>query len=87
MFDAVFVALSEEGTANLLQEAAAVAWIHDAFAHCKVIGATDGSKELLEAAGVVVDDGVVAGNDAKAFFEVAASGRIWAREPTVRTAY
>ena len=87
LFDAVFVALSAEGTANLLKEAAAVAWIHDAFAHCKVIGATDGSKELLEAAGVVVDDGVVAGNDAKAFFKVAAGGRAWAREPKVRTAY
>jgi catalase len=87
LFDAVFVALSEQGTTKLLKEAAAVAWVHDAFAHCKVIGATDASNKLLRAAGVVVDDGVVVGSDANAFFEVAAGGRVWSRETSVRTTF
>lgn len=90
LFDAVVVAVSEEGAAMLAKEAAAVAFVHDAFAHLKVIGATAGAKMLLEKAGVVEDKGVVAMADektSKTFLETAAEGRIWSREPSVRTVY
>ena len=87
LFDAVFVALSEDGTAQLMKEAAAVAWVHDAFAHCKVIGATPESQPLLEAAGVEEDEGILVGTDAGAFVKTAAKGRVWDREPKVRTVY
>jgi catalase len=46
LFDSVFVALSEEGAATLINEAAAVAWVHDAFTHCKVIGATGAATQF-----------------------------------------
>jgi catalase len=87
LFDTVYVALSEGGAKMLSTEAAAVGWVHDAFAHLKVIGATPGAKALLDAAGVVADAGVVIGSDAGAYVTKAAGGRIWAREPSVRTLY
>ena len=87
LFDAVFVALSAEGTEQLSTEAAAVAWVHDAFAHCKVIGATNEAKPLLDAAGVVLDEGLIVGSNANVFLMAAAKGRTWDREPKVRTIY
>jgi catalase len=87
LFDAVFVTLSSEGATTLANEAAAVAWVHDAFAHCKVIGATEGAQALLDKAGVVPDEGVLVGSDANAFVNTAAKGRTWTREPEVRTVY
>lgn len=87
LFDTVFLALSAEGSAQLATEAAAVGWVHDAFAHCKVIGATDEAKPLLDAAGVVSDEGVIVGADSNNFVTTAAKGRIWEREPKVRTIY
>jgi catalase len=87
LFDAVFVALSAEGGTTLSSEATAVAWVHDAFSHCKVIGATKESQKLLDTAGVVADEGIIVGQKAEAFYEAAAKGRIWSREPKVRTIY
>ena len=90
LFDAVFLALSEEGGKTLSQEAAGVAFVHDAFAHLKVIGATAGAKSLLDKAGVIPDKGVISAADAtvvEAFLTQAAQGRIWEREPKVRTTY
>ncbi len=87
LFDAVFVALSEDGVAMLLKEAAAVAWVHDAFSHCKVIGATEAARPLLDAAGVISDEGVLLGANAEEFLSRAAEGRVWQREPKVRTIY
>ncbi len=87
LFDTVFVAISADGAAALQKEAAAVAWVHDAFAHCKVIGATEAAQPLLDAAGVVPDEGVLIGTESDAFLATAAKGRIWDREPTVRTVY
>jgi catalase len=87
LFDAVFVALSEQGAKTLLNEAAAIGWVHDAFAHCKVIGSTPEAKKLLNAAGVVPDKGILVGADADAFLSVATKGRIWDREPKVKTVY
>jgi catalase len=87
LFDAVFVALSDEGAAMLQTEAAAVGWVHDAYAHCKVIGATAEAQPLLDAAGVVPDSGILTDPKPAAYFTAAASGRVWEREPTVRTVY
>ena len=89
LFDAVVLALSAEGTTMLAKEAAAVAFVHDAFSHLKVIGHSAAAKPLMDKAGVVADTGVVAvdGHGGKTFLETAAKGRIWAREPSVRTIF
>ena len=67
-----------------------VAWVHDAFAHLKVIGHTPAAQALLDAAGVVADAGVVAlakAPSVAAYVEAAADGRTWDREPNVRTVF
>ena len=87
LFDAVFVAVGVEGAAMLRKEAAAVAWVHDAYSHCKVIGASEGGQALLDAAGVMKDEGVLVGGSVDAFLTTASNGRIWTREPKVRTLY
>jgi len=90
LFDAVVLAVSADGVAALLGEAAAVAWVHDAFHHLKVIGHTAEAQPLLDAAGVIADEGVIEfgdDDDAEDFIDTAAGGRIWAREPSVRTVY
>ena len=88
LFDFVAVMASDDGVAALLGEAAAVAWVHDAFAHLKVIGCNASAQPLLDAAGVAADKGVVAITDtAEAFVEAAGNGRIWEREPMVRAVY
>ena len=87
LFDAVYVALSESGAKMLSTEAAAVAWVHDAFAHLKVIGASPTSQALLDAAGVVPDPGILVGPEATGFLAMAAKGRIYDREPSVKTVF
>lgn len=87
LFDAVYVALSAAGATLLSTEAAAVAWVHDAFAHLKVIGTSSAAQPLLNAAGVVPDKGVLTGTKVKTYLDTAAQGRIYEREPTVRTTY
>jgi catalase len=84
LFDAVVVAVSPEGGQLLATQAAAVAWVHDAFAHLKVIGHTPGADALLQKAGVIPDDGIIALGKAAPFADRAAAGRIWKREPSVR---
>ena len=87
LFDTVYVALSKAGAQLLSTEAAAVAWVHDAFAHLKVIGTSSATQSLLDAAGVVADAGVVLGGDPTEYLATAANGRIYNREPNVRTTY
>ena len=87
LFDVVYVALSTEGAALLSKDSAAVSWVHDAFAHLKVIGAPSSSQALLDAAGVVTDKGVFIDAKAAAFLAGAAEGRVYEREPKVRTIY
>ena len=87
LFDAVYVALSEAGATLLSTEAAAVAWVHDAFAHLKVIGATTASQPLLTAAGVVADAGVLLDPAPDTYLTSVANGRIYDREPNVKTIY
>ena len=90
LFDTVAIVASDNGASQLLAEAAAVAWVHDAFAHLKVIAHSAEAQPLMDAAGVLPDDGIVplsVENDCKAFITLAGNGRIWAREPAVRTVY
>jgi catalase len=90
LFDCLFIALSAEGAASLVTEAVAVGFVHDGFSHLKVIGATLEAQPLLDKAGVVADEGVLILNRSASiapFLERAAVGRIWKREPLVRTVY
>jgi catalase len=95
LFDAVVVMLAPQGGADLSHEAAAVAWVHDAFAHVKVIGFTAGAAPLMEKAGAVTagqpaDAGVIAladGGSASGFLDAAGRGRFWPRELVVRKSY
>lgn len=87
-FDAVMVLASSEGAQALLNESAALNWVRDAFAHLKVIGHTSAASDLLAKAGVEVDDGVlpVDGKSAvRTFVAKARAGRLWEREPKLRS--
>ena len=87
-FDAVVVAPSAAGAAMLEQEAAAIDWLRDAFGHLKVIGVVEAAASLLERAGIDPDAGVVAidaGKGVNGFITAAKNGRIWDREPTLRS--
>ena len=90
LFDTVAIVASVDGCKALLGEAAAVAWVHDAFAHLKVVGHTAAAQPLLDAAGVIADAGIVVlgkADVAADWLATAAKGRIWAREAIVRTVY
>ena len=87
LFDAIVVAVSEQGAKQMLNEAAAVAFVHDAFSHLKVIGFTASAQPLLDKAGVDPDNGIIiiGGVTAAAdFVSVASKGRVWEREDAVR---
>jgi catalase len=88
LFDAVVVAASAEGARMLVDEAAAIDWIRDAFGHLKVIGVVQSAMSLVERAGIDEDGGVVAVGGAKGiadFITAAKKGRVWDREPTLRS--
>jgi catalase len=88
LFDAVALIGSDKGVAALLDEAAAVAFVHDAFQHLKVIGHSKEAQPLLDKAGVKPDDGIVAlAGKGNGFVDAAQAGRIWDREPKVRTVF
>ncbi|MFD1797793.1 catalase-related domain-containing protein, partial [Paracoccus aurantiacus] len=80
LFDAVALVLTNEAAAKLAKDSAAVAFVSDAFAHLKAIGATEGAKALMDRAGVEPDEGVT---DLAGLPE-AAKLRYWDREPKVR---
>jgi len=87
-FDSVVLLLSEDACAELVEEAAAVNWVRDAFGHLKVIGFNEAARPLLEAASVVEDTGVCAIGNKKsigAYLTTAKLGRRWEREPTLRS--
>ena len=80
--DAVAIVLSEKAAATLADDAGAVQFIMDAFAHLKAIGASDGAQPLLARAGVIPGHGV---SGLGAEFIKNAAKRFYEREPTVRT--
>jgi len=91
LFDAVCLIISAEGAPKLASDAGAVSFVHDAFAHLKIIGHTPGAATLLAKAGVPeAEDGIVAlqgDADVASLVEAAAGGRIWDREPKVRPVF
>ncbi len=86
LFHAVALVVDTAGAQVLIKDAAAKAWVMDAFAHLKVIGHTHGAFSLLQAAGVqTIEAGVVSlESGVEGFVEQAKGGRIWAREKEVR---
>lgn len=93
LFDAVVVLTSPDGGTVLSQEAAAAAWVHDAFSHVKVVGFSSGATPLLDKAGATnagnpAGAGVVAiADDGSAFIGLATRGRVWDRESKVKKTY
>jgi catalase len=87
LYDAVALLPSKAGAANLMQHAPARDFVADAFAHCKFIGYTESASDLLEKAGVMMDDGVIALNgrsDVEGFVQTLGALRLWSREAAVR---
>jgi catalase len=82
IFDTVAIVASAAGAQALAKMPAAVQWVADAYAHCKVMAVAPSVQPLLDRANVVADDGVVSldGKGVDAFIAKAKSGRIWARE-------
>ena len=89
LFDAIAVIVSETGAAEMAADTAAVAFVHDAFAHLKVIGHTAAAAPLLKKAGVKSDKAVImlgAGDD-PVFVQAIKEGKFFAREPHVRKVF
>ncbi|MEO5760303.1 MAG: catalase HPII, partial [Mesorhizobium sp.] len=89
LFDAVVLLLSEAGAESLGKEAAAKAFVSDAFTHCKFIGYSASARSLLVKAGVApdADEGIMALDDAKSvtsFVEACKQLRLWTRETDVK---
>jgi catalase len=84
VFDAVALVLSDAGCAQLLNESAAIDFVHNAFVHLKAIGFTAAAQPLLDKAGVVADAGVVDLKGGADGFLSPARTRQWDREPSVR---
>jgi catalase len=83
LFDAVVLAVSDDGGKTLAGDPDAKDFVSDAFRHLKVIGHTAGAAPLMKAAGVEqdADEGVVAvAGDAAGFMKAARQLRIWSRE-------
>ena len=84
LFDAIAVILSEEGAKALSTESAAVDFVRDAYGHLKAIAFDKGGEELLKAANIGRDAGIVDAHDSVGFI-AAAKTRQWEREKSVRT--
>ena len=87
-FDALVILANEEQARHLSTQAGAVDWVRDGFGHLKVIGHTAGAQPLLDRAGVKADVGVMKlaeNKSVSAFITTAKAGRIWDREPSLRS--
>ena len=80
LFDAVALILTADAASALAKDAAAVAFVMDAFGHLKAIGHDGGAKPLLDRAGITPEDGVCSLDD----LPKAGTKRYWDREPSVR---
>jgi catalase len=87
-FDAVAVLGNEKAIQALCKEAAAIDWVRDAFGHLKTIGFSSGAKPLIDKAGINPDKGVIALTNrvsVSAFIKAAKDGKLWLREPSLRS--
>jgi len=87
LFDAVAIILSTSAAKILSSEAAAIDFVRDAYSHLKTIGVDEGGLNLLLAAVVTPDAGVVDLDESGAgkAFITGAKTRQWAREASIRT--
>jgi catalase len=85
LFDGIALVFSDAGCKKMLNEAAAVDFVRDAFGHLKAIAYSKQAKPLLDKADVMPDDGISQLGRNHASFITAAQTRQWAREPSVRT--
>ncbi len=86
-FDCLVILASETSAADLATQAAAVEWTSNAFAHLKVLGHA-GAQALLDRAGVKPDAGIIAlvnEGVVPKFIGEAKKGRVWEREPDLRS--
>jgi catalase len=84
VFDAVAIVLNNSATAKLSKEAAARDFVANAWGHLKAIAVSEDAKALLNACGVLPDEGVLDASDVKGFIAAAAT-RQWKREAHVHT--
>lgn len=87
-FDALVILASEDGAKKLATEATAVDWTRDGFGHLKVIAHTAVAAPLLKAARVKSDEGIIVADGIdgiQTFIKTARNGRIWQREPQLRS--
>lgn len=87
-FDAVAILTNEEQSVFLSTQAGAVDWVRDAFGHLKAMAHTPDALVLMDMAGIDPDEGVVALNDKRSvvtFIKRAKEGRVWDREPKLRS--
>jgi catalase len=87
-FEAVIVLTSEASATLLAKEAAAIDWLRDAYGHLKVIAYHESAQSLVKEAGIKPDEGVIKGNARPlidAFVKQAKGGKIWKREPLLRS--
>ena len=80
LFDAVAMILSPDEAERLSSNAAALGFVMDAYAHLKAIGHCDGSRVILQRAGITPDAGVVP----YAGLPEAARQRYWDRDAARR---
>jgi catalase len=88
LFDAVVVLAGDQSGVVLAKEAAAVDWIRDAFGHLKTIGFTEAAQPVIDRADIAEDEAVIniMGNASiKSFITAAKAGKLWKREPTLRS--
>jgi catalase len=57
--DAIAIVVTEQGATSLAEDAAAVQFVADAYAHLKAIGHTPEAQPLLDRANIELGDGVV----------------------------
>jgi catalase len=84
MFDAVAVVLSGAGAKALFNDAPALEFVRDAFAHLKAMALDDGGEALFKKAGLNRDAAVLSAADVSGFV-LAAKTRQWTRESSVRS--
>ncbi|MGZ4862852.1 MAG: catalase-related domain-containing protein, partial [Halobacteriota archaeon] len=87
-FDALVILASEEEADYLSTQSGPVDWVRNAFGHLKVIGHTAGVQPLFDRAGVELDQGIIelGGKESvRDFIKTAKKGRIWSREPKLRS--
>ena len=89
VFDAVVLALSEDGATKLATQAAALDFVRDAFGHLKIIGFAPEQplcSKLREISDEADDElvSLATKGGARAFVSAAKQHRIWSRELSLR---